>query len=96
MKNFMDIEFVTSGVHPMFRRAADKIEKYHGGYVFVVFEMGSVKLDIDDPQNRICFYFDYVDIFNNENGETTLIRCDQIKGFVFENKPVHIEDDEEV
>lgn len=94
MNEIMKVEIIVGAIHPMFKRATEKIEQYRGGYVYVVFGMGSVKLDIDDPLNLIRFYYDYVEIFNHENGETTLLRMDQIKGFVFEDKPVEAIEDE--
>lgn len=93
----MDI-FYSPGVfnkNEMVTRVQSEVEKYINGYIYIFFEMGSVKLDIDDPKNYIYFHREFVEIFNNSNGETTFIQSMAVKGFVFENKPVTIEDLEE-
>ena len=63
------------------------VEEYPEGSLYIFFDMGSIRLDIEDPNNHILFYCDYTSVFNHENGETTLIKNDVIKGFVFEDKP---------
>ena len=79
----------------MFPQVQREVKKYINGYIYIFFDMGSVKLDIDDPKNHIHFHREFVEIFNNSNGETTFIQSMAVKGFVFENKPVTIEDLEE-
>lgn len=63
------------------------VEAYPKGDLYIFFDMGSIRLDIEDPNNHILFYCDYTSVFNHETGETTLIKNSVIKGFVFEDKP---------
>jgi len=91
----MDIEVENEKLfygNGLISRLAEKIPQYRGGYMYLFFDMGSVKLDIDDPINWVKFHEDFIEIFNNENGETTLLKSSELKGFVFENKPVELED----
>lgn len=54
--------------------------------LFVFFDMGSVILDTGDPMNHIIVHDDFVEIYNNDQMETTFIRTDKINGFLFEPK----------
>ena len=74
-------------VPEMFRAAFHTIRDAKDGFVYVVFGMGSVKLDISNPQNAIDFNSTYVEIFNAENLEITMLKISKVDGFVFEPKP---------
>lgn len=91
----MDIQVENERVlygNGLIQRLAEKIPQYRGGYMYLFFDMGSVKLDIDDPINCVNFQEDYIEIFNNDNGETTLLKFSELKGFVFENKPLTLDE----
>lgn len=86
--------YIEQGIpNPMFQVAFHRILDDSNGYVYVVFKMGSVQLDMDNPKNYLDFNRDYVEIYNDETGETTMIKIDEITGFVFEHKiPLSVED----
>lgn len=79
----------------LFNAAINFIRNAPKGFVYVVFGMGSVKLDISNPQNALEVNKDYVEIFNAENGEVTMLKTTEITGFVFEPKITELEDIEE-
>ena len=64
-------------------------------YIYAFFNMGSVKLDIDNPGNHIICNDTYTEFFNTETGEYTCLKNESITGFVLEPKPLTLEDDEE-
>jgi len=72
----------------MFREIQSRVEFETNCYLFIFFDMGSVKLDINNPINSVSISEDYVEIYNAENEELTFIKTSEIKGFVFEQKPV--------
>ena len=95
--SMMDIGFCLDDNVSLLAKVAQKINAYRGGYVYIFFEMGSIQLDIDNPLNLIKVYPEgYTEIYNDDNGETTIIKNRAIKGFVFEDKPLSLDDIEEV
>ena len=74
----------------MLRRIQEEIEVTSNYRLFIFFDMGSINLDIDNHLNHIHVYEDYVEIYNEENGEFTFLKTDEIKGFVFEPKTAEL------
>ena len=72
--------------NPMLRHLQYKLSLRKNENLFIFFDMGSIILDIDDDLNRICIYEEFAEIYNNAKGETTIIRNEEIKGFIFEPK----------
>ena len=81
---FVDIERVPR----IFKRVLEIVKDESKGYLFVAFHMGSVRLDISNVNNILEISDDYIEIFNAENGETSLIKTDEVTGFIFE--PDHV------
>lgn len=79
----------------MFRSVQEKVDGDDPCKLFVFFDMGSVILDTGDPRNHIIVHDAFVEIYNNDQMETTFIRTEKINGFLFEPKPVELEDLEE-
>lgn len=78
----------------MFRKVQEQIEIETPQLLYVFFDMGSVILNTGNPSNHIIVYPEYVEIYNSESMETTVIREDKINGFVFE--PIKDQHTEEV
>lgn len=72
--------------YTMFSVVKDKVTWDDPCKLFVFFDMGSVILDTGDPMNHIIVHDDFVEIYNNDQMETTFIRTDKINGFLFEPK----------
>ena len=81
---------ITYYANPMFARIAEKIQSYNGGILFIFFGNGSVRLEIDNNNNYIKFNEKYTEIYNAAEGETTLIKNDEIKGFIFEDADTNL------
>ena len=68
----------------MCRVAEEHLSMRTAGNIFIIFGMGSVNLDISNPENWLSITRDYVEVYNAENGELTLINVNEITGFIFE------------
>ena len=79
----------------LFRRICEIISREPKGHLYVAFHMGSVNLDISNVNNILDLDYDFVEIFNAENGELSLIKTDEITGFIFEPEQVCNCEDEE-
>ena len=76
--------YVSERAPRLFRRAFEVISDATKGHIYIAFHMGSVILDISNVNNILELDDDYVEIFNAENGELSLIKTDEITGFIFE------------
>ena len=74
----------TERVPRIFTRVLEIVKDESKGYLFVAFHMGSVRLDISNVNNILEISDDYIEIFNAENGETSLLKTDEVTGFIFE------------
>lgn len=78
--------------YPMLRCVQQYICDNFESNMFVFFNMGSITLDVENPRNHMIINDGFVEIFNDENGETTFIKVEEIKGFVFEPKLANLDD----
>lgn len=70
----------------IFREIHDMIHQGKGN-LFIAFEMGSIRLDLENTSNYIEVNRTYIKIYNDETGETSVIRNDKITGFIYEPEP---------
>ena len=76
--------YAEQGIPLMVQEAIDMVRDTPDGYFYIAFSMGSVKLDIQNEGNLVEFNRDYATIFNDENGEISIIKLSEISAFVIE------------
>lgn len=77
------------------RRIQEEVAISEDMYLYVFFNMGSIILDIDDPDNHIYCNYSFSEIYDNHKKEFTFIKNDEIKGFILEFKEKPEEGEEE-
>ena len=80
----------TQRVPRMFRRVLSILHDEHYGSIFIAFAMGSIRLDITNENNVLEIEDDYIEIFNADNQELTLIKTSEVTGFIFEPEIEHV------
>ena len=76
--------YAEQGIPLMVHEAIQMVHDTPDGYFYIAFSMGSVKLDIQNEENLVEFNRDYATIFNDENGEISIIKLSEISAFVIE------------
>ena len=69
----------TQRVPRMFRRVLSILHDEHYGSIFIAFAMGSIRLDITNENNVLEIEDDYIEIFNADNQELTLIKTSEVE-----------------
>jgi len=82
---------------PVMFQELHEIMFHDSGRLLVVFEMGSITLDISNPKNWLEINRTYVKIYNDDTEETTIIRMEKVTGLIYEPlMELHPEDVEDV
>ena len=76
--------FIDYTVSEMCRALDEQLSYRDTGSIFIIFKMGSIRLNIANPENWLSITRDYIEIHNDENGELTFIKIDDLTGFVLE------------
>ena len=77
----------------MYNEIHEMINHYPPGTLFIAFEMGSIRLDIQDPHNWLEVNRTYLKAYNHENGETAIMKIEKIMGFIYEPLPEPMSED---
>lgn len=78
------LRYFISDEAPLMFRVLHNLCDNDEGTLFIAFEMGSIRLDISNPNNWIEVNRTYMLVYNDINHETSVLRTDKITGFIYE------------
>lgn len=76
--------FYISDEAPVMFRVLYSLLDPNEGTLFIAFEMGSIRLDISNPNNWIEVNRTHILVYNDISHETSVIRIDKVTGFIYE------------